>query len=195
MNDYALSGDHRAREQDAEPRPRECVHDRAEIASGDIAIVPERGSQLERAGRREPNHAGMGEIHQALRRNRAGTRHKEEKGNGCRAPERQHGCEGAAPDGCRREHTRGRPRGLPPDRHSRCDHQTRRRHDGGEIPAGRDRERGRRMRESDAERGLIALTRGSVSSSDHGAECARMERDGERIETVTAQPDKQDAET
>ena len=51
------------------------------------------------------------------------------------------------------------------------------------------------MREGAAERSSIALTRRSVSGADHGAECARMERDGERIEAVTAQPDKQDAET
>jgi len=171
------------------------MRNRAEISRSDVAIVPKRRPELEGARRRDTDHARMHGIHQMLRWDRARTCHKEEEGNGGRIAESQYGSERATPDRRCREHSSRRVTRVPSDGHSRGEHEARRGQNGRETPARCDRERGRRMRERDAECGAIGLAGDCVGGAEHGAQCARLERDGEWIETAATQPDEQYAET
>ena len=137
----------------------------------------------------------MHEIHHMVRRDCARTRHKEEERDGGRIAERQQGGERTTPNRCCREHSRSHMAGVPSDRHSRGDHEASRGQNRRETPARCDRERGRGMCERDAECRAIGLAGNCIGGAEHRAQCARVECDGERIETATTQPEEQNAET
>ena len=152
------------------------------VASRDVAVVPERRPQLDRTRRGQPQDARMCEINQALRRDRAGDRHKEEEGERGSVPEQQHDSQRAAAD-CGSGGEAGRHcTAVPAHRRRASNHERRGRQHDGKPASRRDGEGCRGMGQRGCQSSAVAATSHDFRGAEDRSQGAGLQRCRDRIE-------------